>query len=176
VYDELIRKICGSEVHVVARVAGDRVQLMRKLRGLLRSLEHANPVGGPVEKALAIRDADGKSVAGLENAMRDSVAGQALPFGVEVHAVRQEMEAWLLADPVAINRVAVARGGRPVSSTVKDPEDILSPSAKFREVLSSAGLNYTAQVCREIAREIDLATLRARCPTFRVFEKKVLDP
>jgi hypothetical protein len=178
VYTELIKKICPEACDIKFRVAGDRVQLMRKFPSLLRILEHASEQGGPVEKALVIRDADYKDVAAIEAKMRDSASRRtySFPMGVGLHVVKQEMETWLLSDPEAIRRVALARGGKP-SPRVPDPlEDFQDAKERLMSVLSRSGLNYTAEVCREIAQATDLNTLRLRCPSFSVFEEKVRDP
>lgn len=178
-YEELIRKICGRGVQVESRVAYGRVRLVRKVLGHLKSLEHSSIIGGPVDKALVVRDANGRNPAEVEGEIRARIGNRAFPFprGIGVHAVRQEMETWLLADLAAIDKVARARNVRDRVRPIRGSlEDMQHPSQKFEEVLSQAGLNYTAQVCREIAREIDLAVLRDRCPSFCEFERKVLDP
>lgn len=178
VYSELIRKVLGIEVQVVDRVAGDRAQLMKRFPGQLRSLEHVAPHGGPADKALVIRDADRKGVSALESEMHGKIEGRWYPFpnGVSVHAVREEMETWLLADPSAVSLVATRRGGRSVRGVRGPLENVQQPAARFQEMLSEARLNYTPEVCREIASEINLATLRTACPSFAAFEQKVLDP
>jgi len=178
VYEEFIGKICARKVEVIVRVAGDCAQLMRKLPSLLRSLEHATSPGSPVDKMLAIRDADFRDVATLEGKMRNSISGRSFksPQPIGLHAVKQEMETWLLADTDAINAVATARGGNAVSRVADPLEDIQHPKEKLQVLLGRARLNYTAQVCREIARATDLAKLRVRCPSFNVFEQKVIDP
>jgi hypothetical protein len=86
------------------------------------------------------------------------------------------METWLLADPNAIDKVAVARGGKKVSRVPDPLEEIQNPKERLMAKLTQSGLNYTAEVCREIAKETDLITLRRRCPSFAAFEEKVLDP
>lgn len=172
VYEEFIQKICDEDVDIKVRIATDRVQLMRKFPDLLRSMEHATKHGGPVEKALVIRDADCKDAMVLEAKMRDSLGRRkfSFPQGVGLHAVKQEMETWLLADHEAISKVAATRGGRAVPRIPDPLENIQDAKGKFMTVLSLAELNYTAQVCREIAKETDLSKLRVRCPSFKAFE------
>jgi hypothetical protein len=178
VYEEFIQKICKEEVQIKARITGGCAQLMKKFLVLLRSMEHITERGGPVDKALVIRDADCKDALALEAKMKDSLDRRDFPFpqGVGLHAVKQEMETWLLADHEAISMVATARGGKAVPRIPDPLENIQDAKGKLMTVLSCAGLNYTAQVCREIAKQTDLATLRIRCPSFSVFEQKVLDP
>jgi len=178
VYEEFIRQICPEAHDIKARDAGGCAQLMKKFPSLLRSLEHVTQQGGPVEKALVIRDADCRDAAAIEAKMQESVSRHRFlfPGGVGLHAVKQEMETWLLADPEAINRVAASRGGKAIPRVPDPLEDLQDPKEKFMAVLSRSGLNYTAQVCREIAKEADLAKLRIRCPSFATFEQKVIDP
>ncbi len=65
-YQELIAKICGSVLCIVSQRAGGREKLFQNLPGFLSKLEHANPVGEAVDKALVIRDADGKDPRSVE--------------------------------------------------------------------------------------------------------------
>jgi len=178
VFEEIIGKICPEAHDTRVRIAGGRVQVMKKFVGLLRGLEHVTSQGGPVQKALVIRDADCKDPAVIEAQMKTSAVGHpfSFPAGVSFHVVKQEMETWLLADPDAINRVAASRCKRSVPRVPDPLEGIQDAKGKLMAVLSQAGLNYTAAVCREIAKEIDLTKLRTRCPSFQAFEQKVLDP
>ena len=177
VYEEFIRKICADAQVVKVRETGGRPQLMRKFPALLHTFEHEMPTGS-VDKAMVIRDADCGDAAAIEKKMQDSISRRqySFPGGVGVHAVKQETETWLLADPDAINKVAASRGGKPVPRVPDPLEALQDPKGQFRSVLSRSGLNYTAQVCREIAKETDLARLRIRCPSFATFEQKVIDP
>jgi hypothetical protein len=178
VYEEFIRKICPEARDIRPRIAGGCAQLMKKFPSLLRSLEHVTQQGGPVEKALVIRDADCRDTAAVEAKMQKSASQGSFSFpgSVGFHAVKQEMETWLLADPEAINRVAASRGGK-ATPRIPDPlEDLQDPKEKLMDALSRSGLNYTPAVCREIAKETDLTKLRIRCPSFATFEQKVIDP
>jgi hypothetical protein len=69
VYEEFIRKICPEAHDIKARDAGGCAQLMKKFPSLLRSLEHVTQQGGPIDKALVIRDADCRDVAAIEAKM-----------------------------------------------------------------------------------------------------------
>ena len=44
-----------------------------------------------------------------------------------------------------------------------------------RILLSEARLEYTEQVCAEIARSLRLDTLSYRCPSFRTFARQVVN-
>jgi len=178
VFVEIIKKICPEADDTRVLQAGGSAQVMKKFPGLLRGLEHVTRQGGPVEKALVIRDADCKDPAEIEAKMQKSAEGRrfSFPAGVSFHVVKQEMETWLLADADAINRVAESRCKRPIARVLDRLEELQDAKGKLMATLSQSGLNYTAAVCREIAKEIDLAKLRTRCPSFQAFEQKVLDP
>jgi hypothetical protein len=141
-------------------------------------LEHCGPIGEAVDKALVIRDADGKDPSTIEQKIKERIGNRPFRFalGIGIHVVVQEMDTWLLADTDAINRVAASRGGKPVRLIPDSLEQIQDPKARLQILLGKASLNYTPEVCRLIAKETDLATLRKRCPSFRQFETKVLDP
>jgi hypothetical protein len=178
VYVELIRKICGSSAKVVSHAAGGREKLYQKLPGFLRNLEYAGPQGKAVEKALVVRDADGKNPRMVEEKLQGKISNCQFrfAFGIGIHVVVQKMDTWLLADVDAINRVSTSRGGKSVQA-VRDPlEQIQDSKATLQNLLSEARLNYTPEVCRLIAGETDLTTLRRRCPSFGEFERKALDP
>ena len=178
VYVELIHKICGSSTIIVAHAAGGREKMYQKLPGFLRNLQYADPQGKAVEKVLVVCDADGKNPRMVEEKLQGRISNLEFRFalGIGIHVVVQEMDTWLLADIDAINRVSTSRGGKSVQP-VRDPlEQIQDSKATLQILLSEARLNYTPEVCRLIAGETDLATLRRRCPSFGEFERKALDP
>lgn len=177
-YEVIIKRVCPTITCIISREAGNKASLMGRLGGLLRSLQHVTLTGGPVRRAIAIRDTDGKSPSDVEADMLRKISGQTFSFprGVICHATHREMETWLLADIDAINRTArilfpTGRGTatRPVGS----PESVVNAKEKLQDLLSEVGLLYDAATCALIAQEIDLAMLRAYCPSFRRFEPKV---
>src|ERR1700740_1602566 len=134
VYGTLVRRL---NPHRYTRVLDCRGKndLMKRFPGLLRTFEH-DFEGGPVEMALVIRDADGKDTAELEWQMRASIEDLHYPFRLDVrfHAVRNAMDPWWRADSSAIDRACVARGGRHVTSTPRNLEDVLRPKEMFRQL------------------------------------------
>ena len=174
-YEVLIPRICGGQV-LATRPCGGVEQLMKLFRALLRNLEHVAQ-GGPVEKALVIRDSGGKDPAALETEMTARIQGMeyAFPRGIKLCAVRRTMETWLLSDAQAITTVALSRGGRQVQEFQGSLEDIEDPKQTLRSVLSSARLEYTATLCAEITSHIRIDHLEYRCPSFRAFRQNVLD-
>lgn len=85
------------------------------------------------------------------------------------------METWLLADVEAVKTVAKNRGGRAVAEVQGTLKDFEYPKERLKQLLSEAKLEYTEQVCAEIARSVRLDTLRYRSPSFRAFEQRVVD-
>lgn len=171
VFEELIPRICPYPAEAWVKEARGRARLMSRFPQWLRMFEHWTTYGGPVDRALVIRDSNGKDPVLVETDMRARFGHltYSFPRGVEVHAVQQETETWLLADAAAINGVA----GRP-SRTVPGPLERLQHAKEaLMDVLSDAGLPYTPDVCRRIARGIDLGVLRTACPSFALFEQKV---
>lgn len=176
VYEELIRKIYPEKLEVVPRQTAGVSGLMRLFPVLLRDFEHIRQ-GRPTDKALVIRDAGSRDPASVEQQMSEKIQGRrfSFPRGVQLFAVRRTMETWLLADEEAVNSVVLSRGGRRVTRIQETLEDIADAKGRFRRWLSEAKLPFDPQVCREIARQVKLGTLRYRCPSFRSFERKVTD-
>ncbi len=176
VYEEFIRKICSTDVEIIPRLARGVSDLMKHFPNFLRDLEYIKQ-GRPVDKALVIRDSGRRDPASVEQEMADRIEGSTFSFsnGIQFHAVRKEMETWLLADVEAINSVALSRGGRRVTPIQETLEDIVDPKERLIRLLSAAGLPYDFGVCREIARQANVETLRYRCPSFRSFKQKVID-
>lgn len=176
VYQELLRKITPSLDRIVARPAGGVPNLHRLLLPLLRDLENAVN-GKPVDKVIVIRDTNGRDAAQLEMELASRIHGQRFAFahGIQFHAVRRTVETWLLADVEAINQVATARGGNPISAVQEQLEEIQDPKARVIRLLSAAGLPFDPAVCREIAARTRLDVVRYRCPSFLSFEEKAKD-
>ena len=172
VFEVLIPRICPYPTEARAYEATGKASLMSRFPYLLRMFEHSTFSGRPVDRALVIRDSNGRNPASVEHDMSAKLANHTylFPHGVQVHAVQQETETWLLADPAAISRVA----GHAAHVPAGPLENRQHPKELFMDVLNDVGLQYTPQVCRRIAGEIDLAALRSACPAFAVFEQKVL--
>src|SRR5207245_2796227 len=110
-------------------------------------------------KAIVIRDADDEDPAAVEAALSARVTGgrhPPFPRGIEFHATRRETETWLLADVGAINRVALANGGRAVAAIPGPLEGIRDAKEQFARLLYHAGLPNVAEIVREVVRHVDL--------------------
>lgn len=174
VYDAIIRKLTSPEIHIKPIVCRGRTNLMKEFPALLRALEH-EVEGNPVDMAIVIRDADGKDPDDIEAQMRAKILGRQYPFHLDVrfHAVRNAVDAWLLADANAINAASQRRRGKRVTRSLDSPEDLLTPKEGFRKLLTDHKVTCTPELCREIAQETDLQLLSEKCPRFRVFTELV---
>lgn len=175
VYPVFVRKIANNDVTIYTRPCGGVSKLMEKFAALLQELQHVQQ-GTAVEKALVIRDSNGKSLSDLHNTFQEKIANRefSFPHGVHFCITRREMETWLLADEQAIHDVVFRRSGRDISGVVNGAlEDIVDPKDRLIRMLSGAKVPYDPAVCRELAQETRLEQLRYRCPSFRSFEDKV---
>jgi hypothetical protein len=174
VYEAIIRRLTSPEIHIKPLVCGGKQNLMREFPGLLRAFEH-ELAGAPVDMAIVLRDADRKDPDEIEAQMRAKIQGRNYPFHLNVrfHAIRNAMDAWLLADVNAINSASQRRQGRHVFKSHNTPEGLLRPKDDLRKLLADHRVTYTAEVCREIAQETDLTVLARTCPRFRIFTELV---
>ena len=176
VYPILVRRLTSPNTDLIVRPCGGVSKLKRAFPSYLQEFLYAVQ-GNPVEKALVIRDSGGKESAALERQMAERIRNRHYPFpkGIQFCAVQRAMETWLLADANAINAVALTRHGRPITEVRETLEDIADPKDRLKRLLSQAKLDYDPEVCREIAAEVRIETLRYRCRSFRSFELKVHD-
>lgn len=175
-YPALIETILVSKPRIQIRQAGGK-SLASKFPGLLHSFKYSID-GGPVERAIVIKDADGRPTGDVESGLSGRVNPEhyGFPRGIQFCAVQQEMETWLLADEGAINEVSLASGKSDGVQRIPDPllEEVVHAKERFKNALTSGGLIYTTAVCAEIARKINLESLRTRCPSFRRFEQSLV--
>ena len=177
ILSELIPRILGRDVPVIPRPCYGKDKLRKNLLIHLETLEYSVQ-GQAVEKALVIRDSGGKDPKIIEAELTRKVQERPWAFSHEVQVciIRQEVETWLLADVAeGVNAVAEKRGGRAVAEVRGTLEDFEYPKQMLKQLLSEAKLEYTDQVCAEIARSLRLDTLRYRSPSFRTFEQRVVD-
>ena len=144
--------------------------MMNKFPAYLQELHWAIQ-GQAVDKALVIRDADGKNPGELIARMEMSIVSRSYPFPVKFVVIMQELETWLLADHDALSQVAP----RSISEIRGPLESILDPKRRLQSILSDAGIAYTAEVARKIAAAANLERIEYRCPTFRTFRHAIDD-
>jgi hypothetical protein len=174
VYRAIIRRIRHDVEDVIARPCGGVPALRTKFVGMLRGFEYNT--GYRIDKALVIRDSDGKDPKAAEAALKERLDGSSFRprFPVHFHATRCMVETWLLADEQAVSQVAQSRGQtRAVKPVGKPPEEIIHPKQSFLAMLSQAGLPADDKVYKEIAAAADLDRIQERCPRFAEFRKHV---
>lgn len=173
---ELIPKILARDVPVISRPCFGKDNLRKNLFAFLKDLQTVME-GRAVEKALVIRDSGGKDpkIIKAELTQKANQRHWTFSHGVHVCIIRREVETWLLADAAAVNGVGATRGGRAVAEVQGTLEEIERPKERLKQWLSEARLAYTERVCSEIARSLKLDTLRYRCPSFRMFEERVIN-
>lgn len=175
VLETLARRDAQSPVTPSVFVCGGKAKLKQKLRGYPRYFED---VGNPVDKALVVCDADQKPPDEVRASLSQEIRNRASWPADKLHicVVRQEIETWLLADENAINSIAAGRGGQDrVTRVPGELESITDPKQRLHHLLSKVGLPATPEVYKQIAANVDLETLRQRCPSFREFEQAVRD-
>lgn len=148
----LLRK-CGQGITVESRQCGGR-NISRAL-GILKELERRNLV----DLAIWATDSESDDPGQLETKMRKAVEGASLRIRVCCVAVVRMIEAWLLADDVAVQNVC----GN--SRKLKPPETISNPKAELRHLLSPRP--YTPAVAERIAEAANVDTIARRCSSFR---------
>jgi Domain of unknown function (DUF4276) len=167
---ELIRKCCTDDIHIETRVSRSTSQLMRKGLGFLEEFRHVIQ-GSPVDKALIIRDADGKNPNELVHRLNVTINTRSYPFPVIPVIIVQELEAWLLADREALSQVI----GKSISEITESLEMLMAPKERLKNILSDANIAYTPEVARKITAATRLEVLEYRCPSFRVFRQALRD-
>jgi hypothetical protein len=171
---EIIKKCLSSNIEIAPRLCGGKDRLMKHFLGFLESFRYEKQ-GLPVDKTLVIRDADDKDPDELSKKMESKIKDRNYPFTVKFIIITQELETLFLADEEAISRITQARSGKPVARVNENLESICQPKEKLQEILSKAGIYYTPEVAKEIARELDLSKIEYRCPRFREFRQAVID-
>jgi Domain of unknown function (DUF4276) len=99
---EFLRRCAEGNIEVLPRQCAQKGSLMKKFPAYLQELRWANR-GQAVDKALVIRDADGKNLQELIARMETSIVSRSYLFPVKFVVIVQELETWLLADHEALS-------------------------------------------------------------------------
>lgn len=121
-----------------------------------------------IEKLLIIADADGRDPSRLADDIKRKFVGR-YPFPVVPLVIVQALEAWLLADARALQDCLRLKER---VRAIPNPERLRDPKAELERL--AARRLYTEKVAGEIAENMDLGLLAARCPTFSAFREAVL--
>ena len=119
---------------------------------------------------MVVVDANGEGSARREQRLSDKIGNRRFRFGSpKCHAIEHQSEAWLLADPNAINAAAGTR-----IPVVNDPESLLDPKRHLIQVLHNHnGSPYNRQFVRAAAEAANLERIAEKCPGFRDFARKL---
>lgn len=165
-YDEVaipvLLKRCRNGVKVITRKC--RGSVTGKFLGLLAELGQSHRT----DKVLIVSDADGREPRTVLSAIQRRLVGN-YRFIVTPLIIVEMLEAWLIADPEALETILG------VKTSFVHPERIRDPKAELRRLFAQRSA-YTPEIARRIAEEIDLELLARRCPKFLVFREAVLDP
>jgi len=170
VFETLIKRLNDPGAVFFNIEASGHPNLRKNLPVFLKRLETAFE-GQPPDRAFVVRDSDMKSPKQIEDELLARIGNHTFSFGYDICVPVREMETWLLSDNEAMTIVARQRGGRAIGYLPGDLEEIHAPKELLMTRLAHARLEYTPAVCAEIARCINLNTIRARCRSFRQFSE-----
>lgn len=155
----LVRK-CRPGVKVVTRQCRGTVK--GKVLGLVAELRRSYST----ERILVVCDADGEEPENvLEGIRKTGIDSRSLP--VIPIVIVQMLEAWLLADPLALEKVIG------VAKDFKNPEQERDPKAVLERLLRRT-TRYTPGIAARIAQVLDIEVLRDRCPRFEIFRRAIV--
>jgi Domain of unknown function (DUF4276) len=154
----LVRK-CRNDVSLKTRKC--RGTVLGKFRGLVTELYRRYTP----EKTLIVCDADGKDPSHILRSFKDRGL-DSFQFPVSLIVIVQELEAWLIADPDALQGITRVR------KDFKHPEKVRDPKRELLRLLPT-GMAYTPQTAARIAEAVNLNLLGERCPRFELFRKAI---
>jgi hypothetical protein len=163
VLDTLVKR-CRPGIKVITRKC--RGPIIGRFAGIATELDRSYRI----EKLLVVADADGRNPASLAKQIQSKVVRN-YSFPVAPVIIVQELEAWLIADPRALESVVSTKKG---FRGFPNPEKIRDPKAALRS--ASPSTVYTTEIARRIAEKVDLTVLDQRCPMFSKFREAISDP
>lgn len=159
-YDEaaipVFAKRCRKGVSLITRTC--RGPVIGKFPGIVAELHRSYRP----ERILVVSDSDGEDPAELVRAIRGRLTTK-YRFPMIPIVIVEELEAWLIADPSALERIVGIKRNFP------NPEKVNDPKAALERLVSLSA--YTPELARRLAGEVDLDLLRRRCPRFRAFDR-----
>ena len=129
----------------------------KKARAMAENLHNAG-----AEKVIVLKDM--RSSPGLLRQMERSIRNTA-----ELVVVKPMIEAWLLADPEAVEKVL---GHKP---RIRNPEECENPVDELDRTAMRCGRRYlkSTKLVRRIVEEMDLEGARERCSSLDLFLRKL---
>jgi len=119
-----------------------------------------------ISRAIVVRDLGTKSnvTAGQRKTfLRAKLPPGGFPFSVEFIVAEKELEAWFLADEMALSDLV----GKPIP-TYPDPQTIRDPKNTLKMILASAepSIAYLPSTLVELTHRVRIDIIRSRCPDF----------
>lgn len=130
-YDAAVLKVflqrLRPDVSVELRTCGNDFRVTTTFGNVLKTLRYSNQ-GGPVNKAIVVRDAHGLTQAQVMERFRENFEPSEHSFPVEFAVIVPELEAWLLSDHEALISASAVRGqGQNFYPIDRSPEEIGDP-------------------------------------------------
>ncbi len=180
-YTALIPRIRRDEVTVISEPCGGKSRLPQKFVGRLKRCQYKHHVN----KALVIRDSDCRDPKVVEDELEHEFrrSGFNPSFPVHFYAPNCMLDAWLLADEIAVNQVAQNHQGqrkwgelhkivrvKPFTGRLEGEKNA---KTLFRRMLFQADLPPTPSVYAEVAAAASIDRIAQRCPYFQRFVERV---
>jgi hypothetical protein len=158
--EKIVVRRCGNDYRVTTTLR-DRLQEFRILRA-----------AGRLDKAIVVKDSH-RSVPERElEKLREAMDPRGYPFAVEFAVAVRALESWLLADHVALSRIADERGAQQHYRVPdRSPELFPNPKERLSELLAEAQVPYTEAVAVRIAELATLERIEQLCPSFTLFKR-----
>ena len=95
---------------------------------------------------------------------------------IEFVVVRRAVEAWILADPDAIERALGCNVGGELRRGLAEPEEIERPKEVLADIIRKCGRIYSHRLVAKIAEHLNLDVTRRRASSLDEFLNAISDP
>ena len=103
--------------------------------------------------------------------VRKRLPGMSLDIRLVI--VRRAVEAWLLADPSAIEKATNCRLSERLRKRLGQPEQIDKPKDTLARILQRCGKEYNSKLAIKIAEHVDIEVARRKAPSLDEFLKTI---
>lgn len=158
--EEIVVRRCGNDYRVTTTLKA-RLQEFNRLRAISR-----------LDKAIVVKDSHRASPERELEKFREAIDPRNYPFPVEFAVAVRALESWLLADHVALSKVAGERGTQhQYPAPDRSPELLPNPKGRLTELLAEAQVPYTEAVAVRLAEVTALERIEQLCPSFTQFKR-----
>jgi hypothetical protein len=161
-----IKKIISGNPSCKPKKAGNKTKVLQKFPKWLNAFCNRG-----IDKTIVVVDQDDDCIKDIFLKMKNNIDGEKHDFTVKFHIIEKEIEAWLLADEIAISSVV----NKNINRIAGNLEDIKKAKEKLQQILSGANKVYTTELASKIANKVNIDTIGNRCPGFKRFQQSVLD-